>query len=365
MIKGYISKRLSRMKRPPRRAIPTRAGLFALASPIVLGVAAVNASNNLLFILLAGVLGSIVLSGILSERNMKGVRVTARLVSAAYAEEPARLLVGFERPAASADIPAFALRVREISGEGMLAYFRNMKDGLETHLPLLEGLRAERLGSRVFSRRGRAEINRCELTTRYPFGLLIKGRDAEVDIDVLVRPKRIAVPPALEDPRGISSEGDTSEKRGFGLDVYGLRERDARDSIQRVHGLRSLSLGRDVVLETAGVERPQATLGLAADSGADPIALERALEVAQATLTSWDARGFAVGLVTPSFSSAPGELSVDALLDRLAAFDAGAPAVRAPKDLRPATWIVPSGARAPADARSTALVDQRGAVRVV
>src|SRR5262245_22915583 len=118
-------RRFERMKRPPRRAIPTRAGLFVLTAPIILGVAAVNASNNLLFILLGGTLGAIVLSGILSERNMRGVRVSARLVSDAYVDEAAKLTVAFERDDTSA--PAFALRVREIAGEGMLAYFRDQK----------------------------------------------------------------------------------------------------------------------------------------------------------------------------------------------------------------------------------------------
>src|SRR5437870_11471464 len=83
--------------RPPRRAIPTRAGLFALGAPIVLGVAAVNASNNLLFMLLGGVLGAIVLSGILSERNIRGVRARVEPVSSVYAGEPCRLKVTLER----------------------------------------------------------------------------------------------------------------------------------------------------------------------------------------------------------------------------------------------------------------------------
>lgn len=363
MIPGVIKKRLSRMKRPPRRAIPTRAGLFALGTPILLGVAAINASNNLLFILLGAILGSIVVSGILSERNMKGVRVSARLLSPAYAEEPARLSVAFERPEEHARAPAFALRVRELSGEGMLAYFRSLKGGLETHLPILEGRRAEKVGTRVFQKRGRAEIDRCELTTRYPFGLLIKARDAEVDVDVLVRPKRIAVPPRLEDPRGLDDDGDTSEKRGHGLDVYGLRERDDRDAIQRVHALRSMTLGRDVVIETTGVERPHATLGLASFTGADPIAFERALEIAQATLLRWEERGFAVGVVTASWAIAPGERELESILDRLAALELSAGAATAP-ELRPSLWIVPAGARAPGEARAIASVSADGKVEV-
>lgn len=55
----------------------------------------------------------------------------------------------------------------------------------------------------------------------------------------------------------------------------------------RVHALRSLSAaGRDVVVETAGIERPIAWLGIANVEGANLEAFERTLEVAQALLTA-------------------------------------------------------------------------------
>jgi hypothetical protein len=237
-----------------------------------------------------------------------------------------------------------------------------MKGGLEVQVPVLEDRRAEKIGARFFAKRGRAEIGHCELTTRYPFGLLIKARDAEVDVDVLVRPKRIECPKELEDPRGLASDGDASEKRGLGLDVYGLRERDDRDPMLRVHALRSLALGRDVVIETAGVEKPIATIGIANFIGAETEAFERALEVAQATLVAWDARGFAIALVTATELVAPDALSMTAMLDKLALLSLEAPELRA--NPHNALWIVPRGANAPAGARVVALVDASGRVEV-
>lgn len=347
------------MRRPPRRAIPTRAGLFALGAPILLGVAAVNASNNLLFIILGALLGSIVLSGILSERNMKGIRVAARLVTPAYAEEDAKLLVAFERNEDTG--PAFALGVRELKTGGLLSYLQKKKGGLLVALPLLEGRKSERLANRAFDRRGRAELNTCELTTRYPFGLLIKARDAEVSVDVLVRPKKIPVPRELADPRNISGEGDAAEKRGVGIDLYGLREREERDSMLRIHALRSLALGKDVVIETAGTERPQATLGIAAFSGADPQAFERALEVLQATIFAWEEQGYAVGLETPTAHFQAGEATVEAMLDHLALLELTAPSAAESKSQ---VWIVPQGARAPQGARVIVQISPDGRVEV-
>jgi len=63
----------------PRRTIwPTRDGWWCLLVVIGLGVAAINTGNNLLYLLEAMVLALIVVSGILSEQSVRGVRVAVR-----------------------------------------------------------------------------------------------------------------------------------------------------------------------------------------------------------------------------------------------------------------------------------------------
>lgn len=353
----------SRVGHPPRRVVPTRAGLFALAAPLVLGLAAVNASNNLLFLLLGAALGAIVLSGVLSERNLRGVTVDVRAVGPVHAGEPARLLVTFQRaPWAAAEDPAYGLTVRERKGSVLLSGLRRYDEndpGLFVHVPLVAGESATRLGRRTFEARGSARLGPAELTTRYPFGLLVKARDVAVDVEVLVRPRRVPVPRALAEPRGLAADGDDAASRGLGFDLYGLREREERDSVHRVHARRSLALGFDVVIETDGVERPMASLGIANVRGADPQAFERALEVAQAVLMAWDERGFAVGLVTADRAYPPLTTSLEGLLDvlaRLELVDASGPAIPAP------LWIVPTGGRLGAEPAAIASVDARGEV---
>ena len=339
------------MMRPPRRALPTRAGLFALGAPIVLGVAAVSATNNLLMLILAASLGAVVLSGILSERNIRGVVIRIRPRGGAFAGEPARLAVSFERPApAPADEPAYGLRVRE-RGEGRRWPWRRRGEPsgalLEITLPLLEGRHGEVRAQRVFARRGRAQLGRCELITEYPFGLLHKSRDVAVALEVAVRPRRVPPAPALADPRGLADEGELSTTRGAGLEVYGLREWEERDPPQRIHALRSAAVGREVTLDTAGIERPRAMLGVMAGEGADPAAFERALEHAAALLVEWDRRGYAVGLASALGVAAPGEASLEALLDALADL---APGGALPQLTRGAVsiWLLPDGVAAPA-----------------
>lgn len=340
-----LLERVRRRFRPPRRAVPTRAGWFVLTVPFVLGMAAVTASNNLLFMLLAASLGAIVLSGILSERNIREVRVRVRPVTAAYAGEPCRLEVRFERPPELG--PAFGLKVLELEHSGLWSPRRRAPPHtVQAFLPVLEGASATTLAARQFPRRGRASVPLFELVTRFPFGLLNKARDVEVELDVLVRPRRVPVPPALLDPRSTAGEGEWAERRGPGVELYGLRERQEWDAASRVHALRSLSLGRDVVLETAQVERPTAWLGVVSTPAADPEALERALELAAAALVAWDEEGYAVGLAVGEAVYAPGEVSLDGLLDALAAVVPG-PAPNPGRGRRPGLWLVPAGARAP------------------
>lgn len=351
--------RLASWPRPRHRALPTRAGLFLLGSPMVLGLAAVSSANNLLFMMLGAVLATIVLSGMMSEANLRGLSVKARTAGPIYAAEPASIEVSVHAgPGWRGRLgPAVrhVLRFREVTHNRLIPWQATAPFALDVVLPRMEGEQGKVIGRRTFPRRGLDRLLPGELSTEYPFGLLHKVDDAEPELSVLVRPKRIPVPAALAEPAGRVSEGELSARRGAGLELYGLREREDRDAIERVHALRSLALGKEVVLETSGVEKPRALLGIANGQGADAEAFERTLELAQAIIVEWDRRGFAVGLATLRALIEPGELSVEGMLDRLAALTLEVPGtLRQPGAL----WLVPSGASAPGGA--TVLVQADG-----
>ncbi len=334
-----------RLPRPPRRAIPTGPGWFALIAPTFLGVAAVTATNNLLFLLLGATLGTVVLSGILSERAIRDIEVRVRALGPVYAGRPVRLEVRFCRPAPGP--PRFDLRFRE-SG----SMFRRVRppDVLVAAISVLEGQHDAVLAPRTFPARGKVRLGRCEVATRYPFGLLTKAKDVDPGLVLLVRPRWVEPPRALESPPTDAGDTETAKRRGLGFDVYGLRERAEHDPIHRVHALRSLALGRAVVLEMDGTDRPVAELGVMSTPDADPEALERALELAQALLTAWSGRGYAVGLTTTRECFEPG--SLDRMLDHLAALD---PAPLGLTARRPGLWLVPAGAPLPPSGRVLAV----------
>ncbi len=342
--------------RPPRRIAPTRAGWFALLAPFVLGMAAINASNNLLFLLLAAALGAIVISGVLSERALRGVEIQVEPLGSARAGETARLAIRIRRTrAAPGSPPAFGLQVRERATR----LERRAEPPLDVFLPPIEGVVGHVVATRHFPRRGRAELESFEVRTSYPFGLLSKARDVDAAAVLIVRPRAVPVPAAIAEPLGAAEGGRAAAQRGLGTDVYGLREWEEWDSVHRIHALRSMALDRDVVIETESTRRPVAWLGLCNTEGADPLAFERSLEIAAATLEAWDAQGHAVGLRTASRVWAPGSTDLEGLLDAVALMQLES-GQRFVDDGEP-LWIVPKGASRPiGDRISCAVVDAEG-----
>jgi uncharacterized protein (DUF58 family) len=339
--------------------MPTRAGVFTLGAPFVLGLAAINSSNNLLFLLLGVSLSLILLSGILSERMVWGLEVNIEPAGEAYADEPARLLVSIHRwRYRPGDAPLFGLRVKERG--------RARAGALDVRLPILEGQSGRVLGERVFATRGKLALGPTEIRTVYPFALLTKICDLDAGCTLIVRPRRIPVPEALADPEGAIAEGRADARRGHGQDVYGLRERQEFDPLYRVHALRSLRLDREVVVETEAARRPMAWLGLANIAGADPEAFERAIEIAAATLVEWEDRGFAVGLVTAGETFHPGQADAHALLDVLALM--GLEAGLADPGRAGPFWLIPEGALLPPSVRElsagVAIIDRTGSVQL-
>ncbi len=305
-----------RTRPPPRRAIPTRAGLFTLLAPMVLGVAGVTAGNNLLFLLLGATLRTMVLSGILSEAAVLGISLVVTAPRAPEAGTSCRLRLEWRRPP---DLPAaYALFFDERKkGPLSLETFARAPDGLlRSDLPLLESSRGISYGLRHFERRGRAELHRCEVWTTYPFALLRKIRDVDVRCDVWVRPHRVELPDILRAGRAKALHGEAAHARGQGVEPYGLREWTEFDPRLRIHALRSARLGSEVVLDMADEQRPVAWVAINNSEGAEDEALERACELAAAYLRDREAKGYRAGIV--SVGSAPLNEDLDACLDHLA-----------------------------------------------
>jgi uncharacterized protein (DUF58 family) len=215
----------------------TREGKVFLALTLGAGLAAVNTGNNLLYLVLGLMLSTLVVSGILSEQALRGVRLRRRPPRRAFEGEPCLVEIALENR--KRRLPSHSLAVRAVGGKGpALVHFLKVRPGEEV-------VRAHRF---VPPRRGPVELGDLHLFTRFPFGLVEKGRKVATGDTLLAYPGLVPVadaPPAAAADRTESA----SDGIGSGSEVAGIREYRAGDEARVIHWGRTASLGRMVVRE--------------------------------------------------------------------------------------------------------------------
>jgi uncharacterized protein (DUF58 family) len=88
--------RLLKWLKPPRTLTITTPGWYFIGFVFAVGLAAVNTGNNLLYLIFGAMLSFIVASGILSNIDLKNLRVRTSLPEYLFAGTPALLNVEIE-----------------------------------------------------------------------------------------------------------------------------------------------------------------------------------------------------------------------------------------------------------------------------
>jgi uncharacterized protein (DUF58 family) len=312
---------IRRWFRPPRRLRFARSGAMLTGGALVLGFAAVGTGNNLLFLVLGGVLGFIALSGWMSEQMIRGLQVRRRVARGITAGEPAR--IAYEVRNGKRRLPSFAV---EIGEAGMEAGWIPIVETGETASARAEG---------VWARRGIHPLETVTLATSFPFGLFRKERDLEIPGEVVVWPRHDR---AVREPRPagerVRRSGETvSGSAGARGEYRGLRPYRAGDDPRDVHWRTTARVGSPVVRE---YERDRAqALWLCLDlSHADGDAAEAAAETCASLAAQAARRGDAFALATPDLRVTPGTgpAQLERVLDALARarFRPAAPRVEPP-----------------------------------
>lgn len=241
--------RRRRFGRPPRRLKFTRAGRYYIAFTLVIGFAAINTGNNLLFLILGLMLAGIVLSGVLSESTLRGLSVRRALPADARAGKPSLvgLVVANDKPRLS----SFAVVARDVTDRGEAGRVFALHLGPRESREL--AYRWEP------ARRGKVAFLRVELATRYPFGLFEKWREVDLEGEMVVFPRDIPAPrtasrraqPPGERPSGVA---------GSGTDFFALRDARADDDVRHIHWRTSARRGHPVVVEREQERRRRVAL---------------------------------------------------------------------------------------------------------
>lgn len=245
----------------------TGVGMIYAISTLLIGIAALNTGNNLLYIIVAAMLAAMVVSGIVSAVVLRDLELDVRLPDHVFAGKPVlgRILLhnprrwlpsfsihvvpskkrkpgkswswepavfGFppKRPPEQQWVRLPDRRVRRIVNDGSMpglfegyAYF--------PYLPADAELSAD-LELR-FQRRGRYAEEGFGLATRFPFAFLTKTRRVPLTRTVLVYPEVEPTDEFLDILPMITGEFETFV-RGRGYDLYRIREYMPEDSARHV-----------------------------------------------------------------------------------------------------------------------------------
>ena len=247
----------------------TRAGLIYILISVVIGIAAINTGNNLLYVVVAALLSAILVSGVASALVLRSLVLDVHLPEHVFAERPmlARLLLRNS----SLWMPSFSVRVVPVRRKGKntnsdrwqweaytFAWPRNrapqhqwlrlpdrrlrrVREVAEkpilqesVYFPFLspgQELRAD-LELR-FPVRGRYCEKKFGLATRFPFAFLMKTRRINLAREVVVYPVVEGTEQFHEILPMVTGEFETFI-RGRGNDLYLIREYMPDDSARHV-----------------------------------------------------------------------------------------------------------------------------------
>jgi uncharacterized protein (DUF58 family) len=301
-------------ERPWRRHLrTTREGKAFILVTIGVGLAAFNTGNNLLFLILGFMLSLIVLSGVMSETAIRGLRVSRRLPQRAFAGKVCLVELVLQNKKTRS--PSYSLEIEDIAEDAPTerrCYFLKVGPGAEQAAAY----------RRTLTRRGPMRFVAFRVATRYPFGIFEKWR-------MLSNPSELLVYPALLADQELSQELQShgldapSARIGVGTEIAGLRGYELGDDARAIHWHRTASLGRLVVTERQSDASSQLTLLLdnAQPSAADADAgfehmVSRAATLAVAGL----ARGLSVEVIARGSRSSllTGNAAPDPILRYLA-----------------------------------------------
>lgn len=279
---GRLFAAIRKALNPGRVLRVTRIGRIYLVLTVGIGLGALNTGNNLLYLVLGLLLGSIVVSGVLSERVIWDLEVRRLLPEGAFAQEPFALRYELRRRKGQ----AFALRIKEsgsLESEGAWAPV------VVAGKPIVVRANA------TAPRRGPWMLQAVEISTTFPFGIFEKVRTLRVEDELLVFPKRgfACEPPPRDRTLQLGDAGRSPHRDGT-ADLADVRELGANEPARHIHWKKSAAAGKLIAIDREREERRQITLEVH-DGGAQD-ELDRRCEETAAQVALLLGRGYDVGL---------------------------------------------------------------------
>jgi len=203
----------------------TREGWIYFGGLLIVVFAAVNTSNNLLYIVLSALLAFVVLSGFLSGLNFKSVRAIVRIPGHCYAGEPFPITIQVRNEKTLFPTFSISFEPAKASAFSFSTFY----------IPLVRGLeKISRTEQAILPARGHFKLQHIKGSSRYPFGFFRKDRNYPVEAECLCYPEIL---PKEQVNLAATDVGGSNERfaRGLGQDLYMIRDYIPSDSARHVH----------------------------------------------------------------------------------------------------------------------------------
>ncbi len=273
------------------RILPTIPGLVLIGLAMGIGTAAYNSSSNILFITLSLLLACLILSGVLSWLNIRGLRWRLLLAPPLRAGHDA--VVALELRNEKRFLPTYGLwfefgaRVVETdaghraestvtAGGAEVRAMLAKPDAAEqrTRAPLAGRLDPRGAGRVEWvikpERRGRLRVELISVGSLFPFGFLRKDLGTELHVETIVWPAPVEYRRHTAGAARRAAGGERVPRAGTGGDLLALRRYAAGDSHRLIHWKASARTQTLLVRQFAAESAEGYSLWLRTDAGAWP-----------------------------------------------------------------------------------------------
>ena len=216
---------------------PTSGGGVFIVIIIVVGFAAWNTGNNLLFLVFSLLCSTLFVGWIAARTSLRDLTVSARFPDHIFAAEPAPVIVTLRNTKRT--LPSFSVFVeargpssetekepksRRRYAKRLLAYF--------SYVP--HHASAEQRVEQLFPKRGHVLIDGFELSTRFPFGFFRRRRRLHArNVDIIVYPKPEVIGDQLH-LLPMFAGRLPSLRRGAGHDLFSMRDYQPQDDLRHI-----------------------------------------------------------------------------------------------------------------------------------
>lgn len=244
---------------------PTSGGGVFLVIIVVVGFAAWNTGNNLLFLVFSLLCSTLFVGWMAARMSLRDLTVSARFPDHIFAAEAAPVIVTLRNN--KRVLPSFSVLVeaRGPSHEGeenpkrrrrhikrVLAYF--------SYVPHRSA--AEQRVEQLFPTRGHVLIDGFELSTRFPFGFFRRRRRLRArNVDIVVYPK----PEVISDELHLLpmyAGRMPAMRRGAGHDLFSMRDYQPQDDLRHIDWKATARSRRLTVREFTSEDEKRITIVL-------------------------------------------------------------------------------------------------------